>query len=176
MLKAFALAGLGVGFKASVHLPHASSPAQARVMTVRHPCDWLRSYYAEIHRAYLGIPAVDRFFYLPDMSFDEFIRQYLKDIPGGVGAMFVEYGADVCLRIEDAPWCLFEFLESMGVPAAARKSFLSLGPVNVNRRLPRWNPALRDRVVEAERECLQNFDYGRESYGEHPNRNPLLRG
>src|SRR5690554_4002655 len=52
------------------------------VMTVRHPCRWLTSYYASYpSRSLLGFPEFDCFAKLDRTSFDHFLNDYLETMP-----------------------------------------------------------------------------------------------
>jgi len=76
-----------------------------------------------------------------------------------VGRLFLSYDADSYLRIEDMPWAFLEFLSALGVPKAMRERCVDLGKLNASKSIPLWNKRLRRRVLEAEREVCDEFEY-----------------
>lgn len=159
-IHAMAAAGLVTDHKNQVHVPFPDAEQTAiRVSLVRHPCTWLRSYYGEIHPSILHVDCVDTFRKLPSSSFDDFVRKYLRRMPGGVDRMYSGYRADTVLRMEDYPWNVIDLLESVGIPKEKRESCLRLPIVNASGKLPYWKPALRERVLEAERRLLDRYEY-----------------
>lgn len=161
MMHAASIAGLGDRQKAHVHMPHdPADPWVLRVSTVRHPCRWLASYYSTIHRGHVGVPVVDLFSQLPVGDFDDFVRSYLKRMPGAIGRMFAAYHADVYLRVEDFPETFHELLADLGVQTGKRMGVLTLPPQGTSRRRqPAWNVSLYQRVIAAEHEMLAHFNY-----------------
>lgn len=163
VLGACQLAGLGPGFRHQAHVPFPVREHHdtLRVTLVRHPCDWLASCYAVIKRGSMDTNHLGAFEGLGRSCFDDFVRAYCYNMEGGIGKLFHIYiqGADSCLRIEDMPWALLELLESCGVPEDARKRFATLGKQNVSPSLPTWDNKLRKRVLEAEGEIVEHFDY-----------------
>ncbi len=162
-IKAAAIAGLGEAFKAKLHDPfpaRAQRLASLRVSLVRHPCDWLASYWASIHPGRVGVREVDA---LPVAmaSFDSFIKAYLRSMPGQVGRIFASYNADTYLRLEDMPWAAVELFETIGVQRGQTALVEKLDPQNVTRQelRPHWDAKLRRRVLEAEQEMCERYDY-----------------
>jgi len=148
-----------------VHIPHnANDKHSIKVMTVRHPCAWLASYYSTIYPGLIGVDAVDamRMINTPVLTFDEYIRAYLHRMPANtVGNIFDQYNADVYLRIEDLPWSFIELLESLGVPKKLRERCLGLSEQNITKpeRLQAWSPSLKARVREMEQDFISRFEY-----------------
>lgn len=161
IIEAAHLCGLRDGQKAAVHIPFEGKTTKLRVMTVRHPCTWLASYWAEIHPGQISVAIVDQFAKLPGVSFDEFIRSYLEQMPGGIGRMIEHYGADSCLRIEDTPQNWIELMTSYKIPRVFSERTVDLEIRNRAKRrpLPKWNRSLRDRVLDAEVDMLERFEY-----------------
>ena len=161
--KACLACGLGDPGRTGVHEPHEDEPTSIlRVSLVRHPADWLRSYWSSIHPGVIGVSAVDSFRHLGrEGGFDRFVRECLQFAPGQVGLMVERYNADTVLRLEDMPWALIELLESLGVPESKSRRCLSLGPQNTSSSglLPAWSAVLRRRVMAAEEELAERFDY-----------------
>lgn len=152
-------AGLGTQPKARVHEPHDNGSSVLKVSMVRHPCDWLASYWNEIGNARLGIPT-DVFAPLPADDFDDFVRAYLKKIPGAIEQIFDAYHGDSYLRLEDQPWALEELLESVGVSKPMRELVLMTDVVNQSKNeIPIWSKSLRRRVEDAERGLMERFNY-----------------
>lgn len=124
-------------------VPFSGDPGRLRVSLVRHPYSWLHSYYQQIIR----LPATT-----PQKTFDEFTLDYVQQTPGRISRMFAGYAADTCLRVEDFPMALSEFIESLGVPCAVSGQGT---PSN----FPGQNFELRRRVVAAEKEYSEQYDY-----------------
>ena len=156
-------AAADMGFLSSgrVHEPHSADSSKIRLSTVRHPADWLQSYYAEIWPGQIQIDCVDglRRACNGTESFDDFIRLYL-DGSWTVGGMFAAYGADMMIRVEDLPWAFFEFAGSVGVCRASWDKCLLIRPANASRKKkPEWNPLLRARVCEKEADFMERYEY-----------------
>lgn len=151
-------------FKTHVHVPWTVSQeiGELRVTTVRHPLNWLASYYREIHSGSIGVPVVDRFAKeIQADSFSAFVRDYLDKTPGQVGRIFDSYSANICLRVEDFPHNLIELLRSLGIPyAQAVKAHIpAKNTAKQKSRLAIWNPALLTAVAESERDTMERFGY-----------------
>jgi len=156
--QASAVAGLIGG--GSVHVPHDDDQSKIRLSSVRHPADWLRSYWTAIWPSQIQIDLVDGLRKTCDgaASFDDFVRLYLRGC-WGIGNMHEGYGADVVIRVEDLPWAFVEFLDSVGVEKRARERCLLIGRPNVSSELPKMSPLLRDRIIEAEWPMVEKYDY-----------------
>lgn len=164
-LKACHAAGLGELSKSRVHIPPAANHKGFVVTLVRHPCDWLAAYYAAIFPGSVGVPQIDALRQLQtyeDRGFDHFIYTILdRHEPGVVGRVFDAYRANSCLRIEDTPWNVIELFDTLRVPRAMRSPIANIDKQNTTKvdRLPQWDTSLRRRVIEAEREFCDRFDY-----------------
>jgi hypothetical protein len=159
LLKAASLAGLGDHSEDKAHQPHATGPSQLlRVSLVRHPCDWLASYYSGVHRRSTNSPA-DSFMQCDNSSFESFVRSYLRTMPGGVGQVFFAYNADSYMKLEDMPWAFAELLESAGVPRPLRQRIYDLKAQNCSSRRVSLKGKLRRQVLEAEERLVEEFDY-----------------
>ena len=160
--RAAAMTGLVESGVADVHAPFPElyNATILRVGCVRHPCDWLASYWASINPALIGLPEVDAF--QGDVSnFDLFVRRYLDERPGTVGKMMTSYNADSYLRIEDLPMAFVEMIDSLGMPRCMAERCIGNRPINptpLNKR-PVWNRQLRDAVIRAEVHFLERFEY-----------------
>lgn len=160
-IQAAQLAGLGPGFKRNAHAPFPAERKREvlRVSLVRHPCEWLASCYAALQEGGPDVGHLGRFARLNGASFDDYVRSYLREVPGAVGRLYAEYRADSFLRLEDMPWALVELLEAAGVPKVFRGMVSRLPRQNPSASTPRWDPSLRRRVLDAERRTLEDFDY-----------------
>lgn len=156
-----AVGGLGERSRGGVHIPHVTSPHQIRVTHVRHPCDWLRSYYTTVAGTYLDVPCVDVFRNLNYDSFHKFVKSYLRLMPGAIGAMFDNYHADTFIRLEDEPIGLVSLLKSTGCKFNRAKVLSLTTPANKSaEKLPVWTDNLYRSVLEAEKTFVEAFDYG----------------
>lgn len=161
-LKVFADAGLGVGSKAKVHIPPEPSQMALDVSTVRNPIDWLCSYWNALRGGHTGVLVVD-FLMSPArraQTVVQFLEFYLEEQPGAVGRIHRAYAADTVLRIEDFPWAMQEFLESVGIPSKWARDAVSLPPQNVyNGEACGVGKRLRRRIVAAEAEFCETYEY-----------------
>lgn len=159
-VKACALTPLGERSRGTVHLPPIAPATQMQVTQVRHPCDWLASYYTTIQRTYLDVPSVDVFRNLDWSTFPKFVRSYLRSLPGAIGAMFASYQATTYLRLEDQPFALLELLDCCDL-TYDRTKIKVMGPANRSQReLPYWDWQLYQQVLEAEQQFVEDFCYG----------------
>lgn len=164
-LGALASAGLGECSKAYAHTPwpRGTQDARLRVSMVRHPCDWLASYFTSIYPGSVIVAEVDEFKkQIPAAkNFNDFLNQYLEKMPGAVGRVFAAYEADAFIKVADLPYALDEFLESVGVKRAARINATELPPQNVSSfmSLPRFTKEQRKAVLEAEAEFVEKFEF-----------------
>lgn len=150
------------GGKASIHIPPNGKHNKLWVTTVRHPADWLLSYWVNIFPGKVSVIEVDAFADLPGTSFDEFILAYLEQMPGGVGKMYEAYRADSYLKIEDLPFCWMEFMVTLRVPEVYRDRCLQIPIMNESDRKkgkPKWNPSLWKAVLNAEEPIMEHFNY-----------------
>jgi len=154
--KASQLAGLGMGFTRAYELedapriqtmfPRVNKDNKLRLSLVRHPCNWLASYY-------VNTPQYRE-------SFDTYVEGVLScGCSRSVKRLFATYKADIVLRLEDMPWAYIELLESLGVGAEYRDNVRQLKPQNVSTNLPKWNPELRKRVMKVEKEMCDEYEY-----------------
>lgn len=141
------------------HIPDTDSNS-FRVSTVRHPCQWLRSVYHSIRGGLIGNVPFDSISVLArEVTEKEFLQKYLEsDLT--VAAVFDQYQASSCLRVEDLPWALFEHLKiftsivkyddvSYSSPINARKEKIRM-PVSTE---------IRRAIFDKERELYERFEY-----------------
>ncbi len=161
-MKAAAIAGLGEGFKAHVHKPFPEEPNAAvlRISMVRHPVDWLISYYTAIFPGSTGIEEVDALLTLPGQDFDEFAYHYLERMPGHVNEVFDRYRSNTNLRIEDAPWNVIEMFESITkLTEDQTQRIVGLGKQNISKTLPFVGRKNRLLLGLAEKKTMEKYDY-----------------
>lgn len=156
--------GLGDGQKATLHEP-PPIPWKGKgflVSTVRHPYDWLCSYYLALEGGATGIHCVDVLVNHAKTSLDvdEFISKYLMYCPGEVGRIFDRYRANSVLRLEDFPWNVVEFFESVGVEHDEACKVSNITPQNARKGHPHIvNKDIRKQVVMVEREICERYEY-----------------
>jgi hypothetical protein len=126
-----------------VSVPFSADSGRLRVSLVRHPYNWLHEYHKML------VSMLDT---QTNASFNEFVLDYVQKTPGRVSWMFTGYVADTCLRVEDFPMAMAEFVESLGTPCA-----ISGGHEPLN--FAGQNDELRRRVVSAEKEFCLQYDY-----------------
>jgi len=162
-MKAASLAGLGDGYKATVHIPaEPTRNAALSVSMIRHPVDWLVSYFQTLKGGTIGVTCVDVFVPVARRAANvhEFLDSYLVNCRGMVGAMFDTYAADSVYRVEDLPWAVCEFFETLGLSRDKADAPRDLGPQNPwNGVPPAVDPDVRRRIVSAETDFCERYDY-----------------
>jgi len=109
-IKAASICELGDGQKATLHIPPPADWNGFVVSMIRHPYDWLASFFLSLRGGSVGVECVDVFaFARYHDSPESFIQRYLENIPGEVGKMFDTYRANAVIRLEDLPYAGEEF-------------------------------------------------------------------
>lgn len=134
------------------------------VTLVRHPYEWLDSYYHELKGGFCGVAEVDDLVPLVRSSirFEQFVNLYVKQRAGFLFDLIKKYRPTTVLRVEDLPWAAVEFFGAFGASAKQLQEIIILAPRNA--RLNRYNGnGVDDRqkktVCEAETEYCEAFDY-----------------
>lgn len=133
----------GLKARGNVHSPHSEDDPKIKLSTVRHPVDWMASWWSTFGR---------------DRLFDDFVRVRLAS-GKTVGSMFDACKADVVIRVEDLPWAFVEFLQSLGLSGRDCEACLKIPRINPSHRRPTWNPDLLKRVIESESGMMEKYDY-----------------
>lgn len=172
------IVGLGTG--GYQHIPYATKEVHAyfpevestvpRVTIVRHPCDWLASYFkfvlsAKLHLISDALGQLSRDFEIK--SFDHFVELVLDHHPGIVGRVFDAYKADVYLRTDSINQGFYDLVTSLGVDEIKAKPMLTMGPHNSSGNLGfnavKWDDQeLCDRFLDSESDCLNRYDFKRQ--------------
>jgi len=133
-----------------------SDPADFRILCVKHPFDWLASFFDCV--LFDLVEEDSRWSRLllhanTSTSFSEFVEKYLKDDCTCVAKVFDSYTSDSVMRIEDFPWNVDEFLHGIGHP----HSVLNFPGLATYSRCT-YDELKRD-VVRKECELCERFDY-----------------
>lgn len=139
-----------------------------RITLVRHPVDWLASFFSLVYPAPLGLRS-DRLCefchrYEVD-SFDRFLELSLDWYPGIVGQFFADYDADIVLRTDRISEGFCQVMESMGIDNTALGTVRNMPPANVglgDSPIP-WDPVLRERFLDSEQEMMDRYGFEREA-------------
>lgn len=161
-LKAASIAGLGDGQKATLHQPPPIIWDGYLVSLVRHPYDFLISYFLSLEGGMTGVHCVDVLanYARTSANSDEFIANYLKYAPGEVGRIFDRYKASTVLKLEDFPWNTIEFFESVGVQYSNAIKIKDITPQNVRKgHVHVVNKNLKKQVMLAERRTCEQYEY-----------------
>lgn len=158
-LKACAIAGFGEGHKFAVHKHFVGGGPKIRVSCVRHPVDWLRSYFCEIYPGSVGVPVIDQLTSVYAANFGEFIYGVCRDFPGVIGEIFDSYTADSVFRLEDQPHATVEFFGQLGVDSALTEKCRQMNAQNPGKGWADVTPVMRGRIYEAERDLYERYDY-----------------
>jgi hypothetical protein len=153
----------GVNQHAHVHKPPLDNYG-LMVTLVRHPYDWLDSYFHELKGGFCGVAEIDVLVPIvrESTSFNQFLREYLKRFPGFLGSLVRLYNPTTILRVEDLPWSAVELFGSLGATSAQLQEIVVMAPKNS--RLIRYNgngsdAPLRKAVCDAEEEYCDMFNY-----------------
>lgn len=156
MLSACRKVGLGHGELTQAHIPfRGRETSRLRISLVRHPCNWIEDCYLGLKNKRIPREHVGGFIDCSLDSFENFVLDYIKRIPGEVGLLYHRYQADSVMRIEDVPVAFYELLESVGIPGTAVGPLPRLGHF----ASPTWNPKLRRSVCSTEKDSMERFDY-----------------
>lgn len=140
----------------------------ARVTLVRHPADWISSYYSRLRRARLGLASDALADVAPTASFEEFVDLVIEHEPGIVGRVFNQYHeADIRLRTDRLNVEFEAFALSMGAPRDQAGNARSMPRENAtdlcrggDEPWPvRWDPVRRQRFLDSEQACLQQYGF-----------------
>jgi len=152
-------------------IPSNARGERLSVSLVRHPYDWLSSFYhawghGSLFRSHTGyVEKVDKFTCLANrtLTFTMFMDDYFSKMPGAVGEMFASYNSSTVMRLEDLPWAVVEFFQSLGFNGSALNDVAQTPPLNESKKSrpfskkpPKW---LRSAVCEAESEFCDLYDY-----------------
>jgi len=163
-LDVFKLAGFGEKDCAFARIPFSynEDKMKLRVSIVRHPCGWLRSLFCAIKSGTFDFSS-NGMSILSSLSnlwnFSSFVEEYLRKFPGYISFIFSQYQSDTCMRLEDMPWAMVEFLESLGISGKVLDEIRTLPKRNVSSNLPIWDMDLRKKVLQAEKEYAERYDY-----------------
>jgi len=165
MVDAFERAGLGNQTRAKVHEPFPSDYKGYTVSMVRHPYDWLVSYYYEIPGAMINIAPIDNLitsYQAAPNNVHDFIRAACSELGDNfVGDIFDIYNASMYLRIEDMPRSLYEFLDTIDVVPPFGISGAVQDRKNINKfsRFHDVDEDVRRLVVERNLDFCERFEY-----------------
>lgn len=161
-LKSCSMVGLGRGDKAHVHSPSPPNVTRLNVSLIRHPYDWLCSYYHALKGGSTGVTDVDTLTPLVrnTKDFSSFIHWYTKSHSGTVSRMFDSYNADTVMKTEELKWSVVEFFDSLNIRGKLLEGVKNLPPQNVGTNRPiKINLKLREKICEAESSFCNRYDY-----------------
>lgn len=163
-LRVCSMVGYPGGFKAHAHepIPEVWCGAGLSISLVRHPYDWLVSWYYGLQGGAVGVPEVDVFAKLvgETSSFWDFVRLYLRRQPGAITRMFSAYHASSILRVEDLPLAAMELFKALGKSEKVLKKIEGILPMNVTHDIPYVGfPRLRRSVYKAEKGFYDRYEY-----------------
>lgn len=163
-MQAFAIAGLGERPHTGAHHPPNAGPTAhcpMLITTVRHPADWLYSYYYGRLSGYTGLEKVDRLMHIArSLNFKNFLSSYCRLYAGTISEVFADYNATVAWRLEDYPWPVIEFLQAQGASKIAIDHIKKLPASNVSRI--QANPLTekqRAMIRDAESGLCEQYEY-----------------
>ncbi len=154
-LKACQLCGLGPSFPKEPK-PHNG---KFRVSLIRNPVSWLESIHAARRIGWDSV-FLGKFRTLNvEANLEEYVWQYLQEIPGAIGELMLGYEADSILRIEDMPWGFLEFAAAVGIDPQFFPTIKMMGRTNASPFVLRMPKALANRVMVAEEVLSCDYEY-----------------
>jgi len=145
-------------------------PSQAydvRVSLVRHPADWIVSYYSSILSARLGLVSDALAPLMVAENFDAFMELVVDREPGIVGRVFNQYDANARLRTDRLNEDFEAFALARGAPRDQAANARNLPPENLSNYVRggnepgpiRWDPRRRQRFLDTEQATLEQFGF-----------------
>lgn len=159
-LKVAEKSGLARGSKSHVHTKAPEDVKKMSVSLVRHPCDWLASYYYTLKGGATGVLEADALVDIArgNYEFEDFVHEYLKEFPGQISYIFYSYNADSYIRTCDLQWAAYELFVLNGADPRKAAAAVALGHRNVGKYEVMWSPILWRKVVDSEEICSE-FDF-----------------
>jgi len=156
----------------SSSIPYAAQcpiPARDRgklytVSIVRNPVDWLKSVYVHFrsndHQMYTA-QMVDLIEVAREKeSFGRFANEVIDRFPNHIETIFFEwYAADTYLRVEDFPYCVGEFIQSMYYAPGVLKILKQIEITNASHAVVPIEPALKRRIMKSSERLCDHFEY-----------------
>lgn len=137
---------------------------------VRHPSEWLRSYFANMIGRAIGVRSVDRLqecFVKRRKNFEQFLQHYLQNMAGQASRIFEEYAdrTDFVLKLENGAGGLIDVLKQAGhdVDEGLARVIAEVEPQHVS--APRnitWPPVLLEAFEKSE-QAYDQYGYIRRS-------------
>ena len=158
-IKAAAEIGIAGSTKTNLHTPATSDWKSYSVSLVRHPAQWLMSYFLALEGGSIGVPEIDQFAtcYAPK-NVSASLRAFLRTPEGSLTRAFNTYHADTVLKLEDFPWGPMEFFMSLGYDNVEKLRHLPVQNAyyGVVYQLDRkWVK----RIIQHEPEYCESYDY-----------------
>ena len=165
-MRAAAVAGFGEGFKTEVHVPPTQTDSSwFNVTLVRHPYEWLVSYYYSLAGGAIGLPMLDALAPLAGRAtdFEHFVLLYAESFAGRFTEIVRSYRGDTVIRTEELKSGIIELFGTLGVGDGRLAKIRELSPMNANLRRHDFDNEityLQEIVRRAERELYDQYDYG----------------
>ena len=158
--------GLGQGQKAKLHEPPPSDATgqNLNVSLVRHPCNWLESYFYALKGGLVGVPLIDELVHSARDSKD--INLFADRVAGFhagiITEIFDSYKPSTVMRLEDLPWAAGEFFMSLGYSRRDIQCVLDAPPINCrDHKLTdvKMSKRIRKLVADSEQSLFDRYDY-----------------
>ena len=129
------------------------------VSTVRHPYDWLRSYFHAVKNMQIK-PIYPFENHIHAATHNDFVRRVVLNDPGHICKLFDAYKASTVIRLEDLPWAAVGFFQTLGISRHKSEECRSLPKLNVGRnQIEKTDKYLRRMLVESEKDFCERYDY-----------------
>lgn len=175
--EAFALAGFPwarfgkTGSDGDQHSTEPPPPGRITISVVRHPVNWIRSFWMFHERTNWEqkTDAIGFFLYRyhePEEPFWQFVRRYLLGGPGQIGKMFSEYTrhADFVGKTESLTWDVQGFIRKYHPEAVPKlRSVQLLERINASpecqKNKAQFKPGQIEDICLAEQEFMRKWGY-----------------
>jgi len=151
--------------QSQVHAPPIQRyPLQFNLTLVRHPYEWLRSYYYIPQGLMVGVPTIDVLAPLAvaAQSFEEFILSYAEQEAGRYTRIIKSYHGDSVIRTEDLKPAIIELFDALGVGPYWLNMVdqLTPMPIDLDKAAEAEEiPYLQEIIQKVEPEIYEQYDY-----------------
>ena len=164
-MRAAYVAGFGEGSKVDLHIPAPlNHKGTLNVTLVRHPYDWLASYYYFLQGGAVGLTLVDSLCSIAREAscFEEFVLLYAERYAGTYTKIIKMYHGDSVIRTEELTEGIIELFDTLGATDDALQQIRQTPPSNIDSSKADRNdsiPYLQEIVRRAESDLYEQFAY-----------------
>ena len=165
VMRAAFIAGFGEGSKVDLHIPAPPNyKGTLNVTLVRHPYDWLASYYYFLQGGAVGLTLIDSLCSIAREAFcfEDFVLLYAERHAGTYTKIIESYHGDSVIRTEELTDGIIELFDTLGASDYALQLIRQTPPSNIDSGKAERNdsiPYLQEIVRRAEGDLYEQFAY-----------------